>query len=154
MADEEPVCNSCGSKCKLVRPIARSLAEHQERLTASIVNRDFASIAFLAPPRNDTDPQLSLRLLSCPRCGQTHTVTVNHISWITSQSGRKMVIRPLVNHLLVTSDEATQLKQIIKRIVDEQAATENSPEVDSPSTIEVTAIAEEAAPGRSASSEE
>jgi len=124
MSGEDPICTSCGNKCKLVRPIARFADDRQGELIGSIESRDFPSVILHAPPRSDTDPQLSLRLLSCPKCGRTNVLTVNHISWATTPRGRTMDIRPLVNQLLVTEDEAGKLKESFKQIMEGRAAEE------------------------------
>lgn len=115
---EEAVCTSCGLPCKLVRPIVRFADDRRADLLGAVEGRDFSSLASHAAPRSDTDPQLSARLLCCPHCGKTNVLSVNHITWISTQSGRKMNIRPLVNQLLVAEPEAAELKVLFKQIFD------------------------------------
>jgi hypothetical protein len=148
MADEDPVCRSCGSKCKLVRPIGRFAAEHLDELTATVGNHNFDAISRLTPPLGDTEPQLSLRLMSCPRCGQTNLVTVNHIRWIATKRGRSMVIRPLVNQLLIPADEAARLKEIVRQFSSGDAAGEKLPEIDSSAHAEENIVSAEPATPR------
>jgi hypothetical protein len=148
MADEDPVCTSCGAKCKLVRPIGRFAAEHQDELTATVVNRDFDAISRLTPPQGDSEPQLSLRLMWCPRCRETNVATVNHIRWITTQRGRNMVIRPLVNQLLLPAEDAARLHEILTRFIEGKVAGEKIPEIDSSADVDRDmAAAETTEPG-------
>lgn len=118
IGDIEAVCTSCGSPCKLVRPIARFSQERQADLVTAVENHEFDAIASHAPPEDEKVPQLSVKLLSCDQCGQTNVLTVNQITWTTTQSGRKMDIRPIVNQLLVPSSEVKHLKELLKTIMD------------------------------------
>ena len=53
---------------------------------------------------------------------QTNVLTVNHITWLATQRGRTMNIRPLVNQMLVTEQEANHLKDLFKQIMDSRTA--------------------------------
>jgi hypothetical protein len=138
ISDSEAVCTSCGAACKLVRPIARFADDRQADLIGAVEGRDFSALTSHEAPRWDTEPQLSARLLCCPRCGQTNVLAINHISWSSTQSGRKMNIRPVVNQLLVTHQEADQLKQLFRQIIEarEAAVAQTGPEQQNESPVE------------------
>jgi hypothetical protein len=128
MPNDDPVCLWCGSTCRLVRPIARFAIEGRDELIAQVEGRRFAAIATYPPPPDDSAPQLSVRLMSCPRCGQTNVVTINNICWTRDRNGaRKLDIRPLVNQLMITSAEAVDLKQVFKQMTELREATEPPP---------------------------
>lgn len=127
---EEAVCTSCGLPCKLVRPIVRFADDRRADLLGAVEGRDFASLASHDTPHGDSEPQLSLRLLRCPKCGQTNVLTVNYISWVATQRGRSMTIRPLVDQLLVSEGEAGQLQQLFKEILERRAADERRGEAE------------------------
>lgn len=120
---DDPVCRGCGSVCKLVRPIARFAVDRKAELIAAVEAYDFAALLAHSPPRDDVEPQLSLRLLACPQCGQTNVATVNYIGWSTdSQGNRKLKITPVVNQLLVPQAEAAELKGILKQLAERPEA--------------------------------
>lgn len=132
---DDPICRQCGAVCRLVRPIARFAADRQADLVAAVEAHDFAAVARHDPPANDDEPQLSLRLVSCPQCGQTNVVTVNHIAWSmrTNASPPKLQIKPMINQLLVPPVEAQELRTIIKQIAEaRQAAAEATAEAEEP----------------------
>lgn len=136
--DDEAACTSCGVACKLVRPIARFADDRKAELVAAVQNHEFEALDFHEPPGGDSAPQLSLRLLSCPRCSQTNVLTVNHITWLATQRGRTMNIRPLVNQMLVTEQEANQLKELFKHIMDGRTAADARKQAEAPASAEQT----------------
>jgi hypothetical protein len=124
VGNDDPVCHSCGSQCRLVRPIARFSLECRDLLIADVENRHFNSITSYPPPPSEDAPQLSLRLLSCPRCGQTNVVTMNDISWtLDEHAQRKLDIRPIINQLMVTPEEAQVLRDGLKQIADQPSSS-------------------------------
>ena len=123
IGSDDPTCLSCGAECKLVRPIARFAVDRRDELVAHVENRNFRAAATCPPPANEDDPQLSVRLMACPRCGQTNVVTMNNITWVPDRTaGRKLDIRPLVNQLMVTPAEAAELREAFKQMADQRAA--------------------------------
>jgi hypothetical protein len=134
IANDDPVCRDCRSVCKLARPIARFAVDRQAELAASVEAYDFGALLTQPPPGNDVEPQLSVRLLACPRCGQTNVVTVNHLVWSADSHGnRKLRITPVVNQLLVPATEAETLKGVIKRIADQREQSSRGEAVPVPS---------------------
>jgi hypothetical protein len=142
---DAPGCRGCGSVCKLVRPIARFAVDRKAELVAAVEAYDFAALLSHSPPRDDAEPQLSLRLLACPQCGQTNVATVNYIAWASdSQGNRKLKITPIVNQLLVPQTEAAELKGIIKQLAERPEApvarvVEPIPAADEPANMEESA---------------
>jgi hypothetical protein len=115
-------CLSCGRECTLVRPIARSAIDCKDELLARVEGREFAPLAAFAPPPCETAEQLSVRLMSCPDCGQTNVLTVNHIGFTTDHSGsRKMNLRPLVNQLMLPPGEVAELRDAFKQMTEIRA---------------------------------
>lgn len=143
--NEEAACTSCGAPCKLVRPIARFADDRKAELVAAVENHEFDSLASHEPPGGDSAPQLSLRLLTCPRCNQTNVLTVNHITWLATRRGRTMNIRPLVNQMLVTEQEANHLKDLFKQIMDGRTAADTKPEPEATVSAEPIAAASDRA---------
>ena len=128
MPNADPDCLSCGATCRLVRPIARFAIHCRDQLIAQVESRQFAPIATYPAPPDDSAPQLSVRLMSCPRCGQTSVVTMNSLSWTRDNNGiRKLDIRPVVNQLMITSAEAEELKQAIKQMTELREAAQPPP---------------------------
>jgi hypothetical protein len=114
---DDPDCRECGSLCRRVPNLPRFAVDRQNEFVASVEARDFTAIATHARARHEDDPELSLRLMSCPQCKSTHVLTVNRIAWqFSPKTGRKVVVVPLVNQLLITSDEAEQIQTICKQI--------------------------------------
>ncbi|HSZ58321.1 MAG TPA: hypothetical protein VK797_21835 [Tepidisphaeraceae bacterium] len=92
-----------------------------------VEGRQFAAIAAYPAPPDDSAPQLSLRLMSCSRCGQTNVVTLNNLSWTRDLNGvRKLDIRPLENQLLITSSETEELRQAFKQMTELREAGDGS----------------------------
>ena len=123
---DDPDCRTCGSRCKAVKDLPRFAADRADEFVAAVESRDFGSLAGHATSENEDDPELSLRLLSCPRCGETHVLTLNLIGWTLNGAGQITVaVRPLVNQLLITADEAGQLLAACKQVVEEREAEQD-----------------------------
>ena len=116
-------CLTCGTECKLVRPIARFAIECRDELLSRAEARDFAHLANLPPPPFETAAQLSLRLMSCPRCGQTNLLTVNHLSYTTHKNGLQTLnVRPLIDQLMIPPTEAAGFRDAVKRMLEVREA--------------------------------
>jgi hypothetical protein len=106
----DPACRDCGSRCVRISSLPRFATDRQEDFVNAIENRDFASLPSHAAPDHADAPELSIRLMSCPKCGNTHVLTISRIAWGVDFNGhRKVTTTSLVNGLLVTQDEAEQL---------------------------------------------
>jgi hypothetical protein len=123
---EEIDCRQCGAACKLVRPILRFGIGVESGVVAVVEGRTFGQLVQFPQPETDDEPQLSVRLVSCGKCGETNVVTVNRIVFELTKEGRKMVIKPVVNRLMISSREAEEMKGVMKEVEErKQAASSN-----------------------------
>jgi len=126
---DDPTCVHCAARCVRVRDLPRFAADRQAELLASVENRDFAALASHAAPHHEDAPELSLRLMSCPRCGRTHVLTVSRIAWQTDRHGRaKVQTTPLINQVLITPAEAEEMKIACEQVQAKRAQERASAE--------------------------
>jgi len=117
LATDDPICTQCGAVCKQTSKLPRFAADRQADFVAAVEARDFQAFAAFPGARNEDDPELSLRLLSCPVCRTTNVLTVNEIAWhINNQGQAKVKSTPLVDQLLVTTAEAAQIVTVCRAI--------------------------------------
>jgi hypothetical protein len=122
----DPICRQCGARCKRVSGFPYFAGDRQSEIASAIDTRSFAQLSALPAPVNENAPELRIRLMSCPRCGNMHVVTLNRIAWVRGKNGRATVkITLIVNELLITSEEAGQLTDVCAEIQDRRAAEEN-----------------------------
>jgi hypothetical protein len=109
---DAPICRECGSKCRSVGRLPRFDASHESAIVTAVESRDFAKLATFPQRAHEDDPEISLRLVSCPTCKQTHVLTVSRIAWHVLPSTRVVQVKsvPLVNQMLVTLPEAKQIE--------------------------------------------
>lgn len=127
--DDEAVCLWCGQKCRSIGRLPRFDGEQEKDLVAAIDSRDFTSLASFVSPRDQDAPELTLRVVSCPKCGQTNVLTVSRLAWGIVDGRRKVITKPLVNQLLITSAEVEQIREakvMIEQRETEQEASEES----------------------------
>jgi hypothetical protein len=106
-------CPKCGAECKQACQPARFAATSQDEMIGAVQSRDFASLISFPPRLNPDDPELSVRLVSCTRCGQTHMLTLSRIAWERDRNNKRAVVsKPLVNQLLISSEEAEYVKKL------------------------------------------
>jgi hypothetical protein len=123
----DPVCNDCGSRSKRAPSLPRFADTRQDEFLASVDQHDFAAIATHAAAKSFNDPELSLRLMCCPNCGQLNVLTVNRIAWTRDSRGRARVkTTPLIDQILITPAEAEELKSVC-HAVSQQRQTAESP---------------------------
>ena len=114
VSPEEIDCRECGAGCRLVRPILRFPMDVEQDLVGAVEGRQFSCISNLELPRTEDEPQLSLRLVTCPKCGETNVVTVNRVFFELAREGRKLVVKPVVDRLMISTVEAEELKGVLK----------------------------------------
>jgi hypothetical protein len=131
MRDEEPVCKSCGQKCRSIGRLPRFAAECKSTVISAVENRDFESLVSCPAPEHQDSPELTLRVVSCPKCKQTNVLTVNHVGWGYENNRPKVVIKPLINQLLITSDEMERLTNV-KAIIERQREGETIKDASNP----------------------
>jgi hypothetical protein len=113
----DPICSYCGSRCKRFPNLANFAAEHQPQVAAAIDNRSFNDLLSIPAPATDDAPEVRIRLMSCPSCRKMHVLTLNRIAWTVGTDRRATVkTTPIINELLVTSDEARQLTEAATQI--------------------------------------
>ena len=106
----EPVCPGCGSACARVPGLPRFDAADQLAVVAAVEGRAPEALAGLPPPPHEDAPELSLRLMSCPRCRQLNVLTVTRLEWHVPAGGRPVVrATPVVDGLMMAADEAGRL---------------------------------------------
>jgi hypothetical protein len=119
---DEIDCRECGAGGRLVRPILRFGMGARDELITAVEGREFTRLVNFDAPGTEDEPQLSVRLICCPKCGQTNVVTVNRIAFELTREGRKLVIQPVVDRLMVTAEEAEELKGLLKVVAGRQEA--------------------------------
>jgi len=111
------ICRECGAKCQSAPSLPRFAVDRKEELVASIEARDFSAMLEHEAPKNEDDPELVLRMLSCPRCKQMHVLSLSRVAWVVGRDNRPTVkATPLVNRLLITSDEAAIVRDLAAQI--------------------------------------
>ena len=121
------LCRACNSKCQRIRGLRRFAADRQDEFVAAVENRQFDELSDFEPRMHEDDPELSLELVCCTKCDQTNVLSVNRVAWTIDNSGRsKVQIRPLIERMIITADEAEKLK-ILK---DEENKTDANPSED------------------------
>jgi hypothetical protein len=118
----DPICYSCALRCTRVKNLPRFSAEHQDALVGSIEARDFSALPSYPAAKDEDDPELSLTLMSCPRCRQTNVLTINRIGWENEHGRLTIKSKPILNQMLIGTDDADQLKTICQQIQAARAA--------------------------------
>jgi hypothetical protein len=119
---DEAMCLECGSRCQRVPNFPRFATDRRDDFLAAIHSRDFASLKSHKAPRNENAPELSILLLSCPRCQKMHVLTVKHVYWRQKNNGQRYVeTERLIYQLLVTPEEAQELQAVCGQISQQRA---------------------------------
>jgi hypothetical protein len=92
-----------------------------------VENHDFQSISTHSAPAHSDAPELSLRLLRCPRCGQTNVLTLSRIAWHLVKHRLQVKSVPLVNQMLITQSEADEVVSVGKMVQAQREAGEADP---------------------------
>jgi hypothetical protein len=126
----DPVCKECGSRCKRVPNLPRFAVDRQVEFLEIMDRRDFDKITPFPAARSSDDPELSPRLMSCPKCRTMNVLTVNRIAWGRDSRGRRKVLTtPLIDQILISSTEAEELKSVCGIIRQLRDAAANPPNV-------------------------
>jgi len=129
----DPTCRECGARCIRVPKLPRFGTDRQTEFLASIENRDFGSLASHPAAAHEDDPELTLRLMSCPRCNSTHILTVTHIAWyIDANRHARVQSKPLIDQLLVTAEEAEQIKSVCRQIQETRESLRDAAQPQAP----------------------
>ncbi|MGD0387425.1 MAG: hypothetical protein ABSC42_00600 [Tepidisphaeraceae bacterium] len=124
----DPTCSKCGSRCKRIPNLPRFAVDRQDEFLSAIENRDFSSLTTHTAAKHQDDPELSLRLVSCPGCRKMHVLTVNRIAWHVDSNRRPTVKTvALIDQLLITPDEAEELKAVCAKIREQREAKTSPP---------------------------
>jgi hypothetical protein len=113
---DDPVCAGCGRRCVQAPRFQRFSAGRQAEFLSAVEGRHFDSLAGFAPPEHADAPELAVKLMSCPDCGTTHVLTVSWVGWQTINRRAVVKIRPLINQLLITADEAASLSAAMEEV--------------------------------------
>jgi hypothetical protein len=113
---DDPVCRYCNIRCTRAKSLPRFSAAEQDKFLAIIESRNFPALLTQAPPEHEDAPELSITLMSCPRCQETHILSINQIAWHLTNTQTTVKTIPLINKLLITPEEAQHLKQICAEI--------------------------------------
>jgi hypothetical protein len=136
----DPVCTDCGTRCKTTPNLPRFSDEREVKLIAALLDRDFDALHQHDAPANEDDPEIALRLMSCPKCGHTNVLTVSRIAWYVNRTGQATVkTEPIVNQLLITRNDSERLKGICAEIVEQRAASKEAEDADQPAETEENA---------------
>ena len=107
------VCPSCGGRCVSAPGLPRFDSGSEAAVVSAVEGRPFDRLAdrlaALPPPPDDDAAEVRLRLESCPKCVQTHLLTVSRVGWVAARSGRRLRTVPVVNQMRLTVDDAAQL---------------------------------------------
>jgi hypothetical protein len=58
-----------------------------------------------------------------------HVLTLNRIAWVRGQNGRSTVkITPVINELMITPEEAEELKEVCNQIREQRTAADEASE--------------------------
>jgi hypothetical protein len=112
LASDDPMCSRCAAACTFTKGLPRFATDREDELLAVVENREFALLNSQPPPADEDAPEISLRLLSCRRCGEMNVLTVNRLSWSLQHGTLTLETTPLVNQLLITREEAEVLKNL------------------------------------------
>jgi hypothetical protein len=137
-------CENCGAWCKRNKDVARVQHFDEELVREHMEEKDFEYLVRLGPASKGTPVHLRVELLSCPRCGQTHLLTVNRISmkYINGQAHEDA--KAVVDRLWVDPQQAEMIRklpamlsaraEIAKPPAESPAANETQPQIkqDSP----------------------
>lgn len=139
MGGVDPICTACRSRCTPVPGLPRFADDRRDELVAAVERHDFAALAEHDAPAHDDDPELALRLFSCPSCGRTHVLTVNRFALAVDANGNPaMVTTPLVSQLLLPPPAAEQLRAVCREIVEERYAEAEDDDEEAPGTTTST----------------
>jgi hypothetical protein len=104
-------CENCGAWCQRNKDVARVQHFDEELVREHMEEKDFEYLIRLGPATSDTPKHLRVELLTCPRCAQTHLLTISRIN-LQYVNGRKAEnAKPVVDRLWI---DAAQAQTILK----------------------------------------
>jgi len=109
-------CENCGAWCKRNKDIARVQNFDDELVREHMEEKDFEYLVRLGPATINTPVHLRVELLSCPKCKQTHLLTVNRINIQYVNGRRAENAKPVVDRLWLDAAQAEMVRGLPKML--------------------------------------
>ena len=126
--DSAPVCGDCGGRAQRVPDLPRFHGDTQAAVVSAVEGRSFAALVGLPPAPHADAPEVTVRLMSCRKCGHLNVLTVSRIAWHRN-ANRRLTVKTtkLLDGLLLTADEAARLTAACAQVRAERDAAAPPP---------------------------
>src|SRR4051812_38290051 len=105
-------CESCGAWCKRNKDVARVQHFDEELVREHMEEKDFEYLVRLGPASKHTPQHLRVELQSCPKCAQTHLLTVNRINIKYMNGQPHEDATAVVDRLWLDPQQAEQVRKL------------------------------------------
>lgn len=104
-------CEKCERWCQTMRDVVRLPESVQSEAARRLDAQDVRALADLPRAQPYDNPFLMVDLDSCTGCGETHTLTLLHVSRTRVNNRDQVVEKKLVDHVFVTRDQAEWIRR-------------------------------------------
>jgi hypothetical protein len=117
-------CEACGSWCKTSKAVARVQHFDEELVREHVERKDFEYLVRLGPAEEATPVHLRLDLQDCPRCPQTHLLTVNRVTVSYNNNARQESAKKVVDRLWLDAAQAEEIRALPQKLAAMAKATD------------------------------